>query len=76
MTYTPEFDLNHNTPLDPEHRYGCHNKPDSAKTVAWLNRKRVRGIQEIAPVTTEWLDIGCGHSYRSTDPGCTGCKWR
>lgn len=23
-----------------------------------------------------WLHIPCGHSYRTTDPSCTGCKWR
>lgn len=23
-----------------------------------------------------WLSIDCGHSYRETDPGCQGCKWR
>lgn len=76
MTYTHESDLNHNNPLDPAHRYACYNKPNSAKTVAWLNYKVVRGIQKIEPVTTEWLDIKCGHSYRKTDPCCSNCKWR
>lgn len=27
-----------------------------------------------------WLPLEasntCGHSYRTTDPACTGCKWR
>lgn len=76
MTYNPETDLNHHAPLDPDHRYACHNKPDSRVTRAWLNQKVVRGQQKIDVVNTEWLDIGCGHSYKSTDPSCTDCKWR
>lgn len=56
MTYTPEHDLNHNVPIDPDHRYACHNKP--------------------ATKPDPWLDIKCGHSYKKTDPACSGCKWR
>ena len=75
MTYTPQHDLNHNY-VSPDHRYACYNKPNSRVTRAWLNTKMRRGLQIIDSVTTEWLDVGCAHSYRSTDPSCTDCKWR
>lgn len=55
MTYTPEQDLNHQIPIDPDHRYGCFNRPRQDE---------------------KWIDLSCGHSYKKTDPACSGCKWR
>lgn len=76
MTYKPETDLNHQY-VSPEHRYACFNKPDSRVT---------RGIEQdgwtpdgrrhMVDRQTEWLPIGCGHTWRESDPSCTDCKWR
>lgn len=77
MTYTPPS-MTQNAPVDPAHRYACHNKPDSRVTViqaqdGWTDD----GRRNMIPHRTEWKDIGCGHvGYRESDPGCEGCKWR
>lgn len=77
MTYKPESDLNHNHHQDPNHRYACHNKPDSRFTVIQVQDGwGPQGNRETTNHRTEWLDIGCGHSYKSTDPACSGCAWR
>lgn len=77
MTYQPESDLNHNHHLDPAHRYACHNKPDTAVTTGKVQDGWTEdGRRNMKAHTSRWLDIGCGHSYRVTDPACTGCKWR
>lgn len=76
MTYTPEQDLNHHSPKDPAHRYACHNKPDTRFTVSHMPNGFDHGVMRYKVVRTDWLDVKCGHSYRSTDPGCTDCKWR
>jgi hypothetical protein len=34
MTYKPQADLNHNQHIDPNHRYGCKDRP--AQGGRWL----------------------------------------
>lgn len=77
MTYTPTQDLNHNHHKDPAHRYACHNKQPSTPMRYRVQDGWTREGQRIMrPHATQWLDIGCGHSYRTTDPACSGCHWR
>lgn len=69
--------MKHSTSLAPSHRYGCHNKPDSTITkgdvqAGWT----ADGRRNMVERKTEWLEIGCGHSWKATDPNCTDCKWR
>jgi len=69
--------MTHNHHPDPNHRYACHNKPDSRFTVIQVQDGwSPWGHRETTNCRTEWLDIGCGHSYKSTDPACSGCAWR
>lgn len=76
MTYKPEADLNHHH-LDPGHRYACYNKPDSRFTLIQVQTGwTLCGKRETTNHRTDWLDIGCGHSYRGTDPSCSSCVWR
>lgn len=76
MTYNPP-PMTHNHHPDPNHRYACHNKPDSRFTVIQVqDRWSPLGQRETTNHRTEWLDIKCGHSYRKTDPACTSCVWR
>lgn len=77
MTYKPEADLNHNQPLDQNHRYACHNREDMSVTRGMnQNGWTDDGRRNMVERETRWLEVGCGHTYRSTDPCCTSCKWR
>lgn len=76
MSYTPESDLNHNF-ISPDHRYDCHNKADTKHSLSMMQDGwTTDGRKHMVPHMTQWMDIGCGHSYRETDPSCRGCKWR
>ena len=76
MTYTPEHALNHNR-ISPDHRYSCHNKPFSNVIEYDIQSGwTLCGKRNMVKHVTEWLPIPCGHSYRSTDPACTGCYRR
>lgn len=76
MSYKPEIDLNHNV-VSPHHRYGCYDKPQSRETAIEVQHGWTTGGRRATHMhQTRWLDIGCGHSYRETDPSCRGCKWR
>lgn len=75
MTYTPEQDLNHNTP-HPDHRYGCFDKGANDQPLVVQTGWTSDGRRVVGEVETEWLGIGCGHSYKVTDPCCSGCEWR
>lgn len=76
MTHNPA-PMTHNVSLDPDHRYGCHNKQDSTITkghvqAGWTSDGRRNMVER----KTEWLEIGCGHSFKDQDPACSGCRWR
>lgn len=58
MNYTPP-PMNHNRHPDPEHRYGCFNRPRPGEP--WLRLEESNS---------------CGHSFKTSDPACSGCKWR
>lgn len=59
------------------YRYGCHSRPRAAVTTApmqdgWTSDRR----QNIVDITTQWLDRGCRHDTKHTDPACAGCPDR
>lgn len=76
MTYNPA-PMRPNIHLDPDHRYACHNRAPIDRVKynmqdGWTDDGRKAMVKH----ETEWLHHGCGHSYRKSDPCCTGCKWR
>lgn len=76
LIYKPESDLNHNV-VSPEHRYSCFDKPSSRVTQIYVQDGWIGRVKRFLRLhRTEWIDNGCGHSYRGTDPSCTNCKWR
>lgn len=76
MSYQPTTDLNHQF-VSPGHRAGCQDKPDSRVTVIQVQDGWTQdGRRNMREHRTEWLPIGCGHSYKRTDPACRGCTWR
>lgn len=57
--------------------YDCHNheeRKNSPMTVqdGWTEDGRRNMIE----IKTKWRDVQCGHDMRTTDPNCTGCRWR
>lgn len=63
---------------NPGHRYGCWGTTrGGTKTVVLpvsvLDLANGERAQLVAPVTTPWNDIQCGHDFRHSDVACTGC---
>lgn len=58
------------------YRYGCSSarngdtRPRGMKTIYIAHPWSANAGRT---VTTQWLDMACGHSERETDPACTGC---
>lgn len=74
MTYTPPPMRQHQH-KDPAHRYACHNKPgDNITRYHAPDGWSSFGKRQLREVTTEWLPVLCGHSYRKNDPACKGCR--
>lgn len=65
---------------NPGHRYGCWGtKRGGEKTavlpicVVYMPYQVTDRVQIVAPVTTPWNDIQCGHDNRHNDMACEGC---
>ena len=68
-----------NVHLDPNHRYACMDRePVTPIRYTMQDGWTDDGRRAIVDWETQWLELEdeCGHSYRKSDPACTGCKWR
>jgi len=63
--------------------YTCRNNDPSAPDVQWVQAgweptiltagADLTRIPRMVRITSQWLDIPCGHTDRATDPECDGC---
>jgi len=68
-----------NVHLNPNHRYACMDRePVTPTRYTMQDGWTDDGRRAIVDWETQWLELEdkCGHSYRKSDPACTGCKWR
>jgi hypothetical protein len=57
--------------------YTCHNHEKRAPVTSQMQDGWTEdGRRAMTDNTTKWADVQCGHITSSTDPACTGCRWR